>query len=96
MAARKPSGSILPILDDFERALQNMEKATDVNAIKEGVEIIYNKFIKVLKENGVKVIENKRPALEYRFPRSHCRDSGPRGSAERQDFRLCTKRLYTE
>ena len=58
---------VLPILDDFERALQNMEKATDVNAIKEGVEIIYNKFIKVLKENGVKVIETKGQPLNTDF-----------------------------
>ena len=63
----KTISSILPILDDFERALQNMEKATDVNAIKEGVEIIYNKFIKVLKENGVKVIETKGQPLNTDF-----------------------------
>ena len=63
----KTISSILPILDDFERALQNMEKATDVNAIKEGVEIIYNKFIKVLKENGVKIIETKGQPLNTDF-----------------------------
>ena len=40
----KTISSILPIVDDFERALKNMETATDVAAVKEGVELIYNKF----------------------------------------------------
>ena len=65
--AEKTIGSILPVLDDFERALQNMEKTADVNAVKEGVEIIYNKFLKVLKENGVKVIEAKGQPLNTDF-----------------------------
>ncbi len=65
--AEKTIGSILPVLDDFERALQNMEKTADVNAVKEGVEIIYNKFMKVLKENGVKVIEAKGQPLNTDF-----------------------------
>ena len=63
----KTISSILPVLDDFERALQNMEKTTDVNAVKEGVEIIYNKFMKVLKANGVKVIEAKGLPLNTDF-----------------------------
>ena len=44
----KSISSILPIVDDFERALKNMETATDVAAVKEGVELIYNKFMSVL------------------------------------------------
>ena len=55
----KSISSILPIVDDFERALKNMETATDVAAVKEGVELIYNKFMSVLGQNGVKVIETK-------------------------------------
>jgi molecular chaperone GrpE len=54
---KKVLESILPIVDDFERALANMEKATDVNAVKEGVELIYNKFNATLGQNGVKKIE---------------------------------------
>ena len=42
--AEKTISSILPIVDDFERALKNMETATDVAAVKEGVELIYNKI----------------------------------------------------
>lgn len=55
--------SILPIVDDFERALKNMETAEDVAAVKEGVELIYNKFMTVLGQNGVKPIETKEQPL---------------------------------
>lgn len=60
----KSISSILPIVDDFERALKNMETATDVAAVKEGVELIYNKFMSVLGQNGVKVIETKGQPLD--------------------------------
>lgn len=55
--AEKTVTSVLPILDDFERALSNMQKADDVSAIKEGVELIFQKFIKTLEAQGVKKIE---------------------------------------
>lgn len=60
----KSISSILPIVDDFERALKNMETATDVAAVKEGVELIYNKFMSVLGQNGVKAIETKEQPLD--------------------------------
>lgn len=60
----KSISSILPIVDDFERALKNMETATDVAAVKEGVELIYNKFMSVLGQNGVKVIETREQPLD--------------------------------
>ena len=60
----KSISSILPVIDDFERALKNMETATDVAAVKEGVELIYNKFMSVLGQNGVKVIETKEQPLD--------------------------------
>ena len=60
----KSISSILPIVDDFERALKNMETATDVAAVKEGVELIYNKFMSVLGQNGVKVIETNEQPLD--------------------------------
>ncbi len=56
--------SILPIVDDFERALKNMEQATEVDAVKEGVALIYNKFMTVLGQNGVKVIQTKGKPLD--------------------------------
>ena len=46
----------LPVLDDMERALDNMEKATDMEAVKEGIRLIYNKLIAFLNKSGVKVL----------------------------------------
>ncbi len=59
--------SILPVVDDLERALKNMETATDVQAVKEGVELIYNKFMTTLGQNGVKVIETQDQPLNTDF-----------------------------
>lgn len=59
----KSLSSILPAVDDFERAIKTMETATDVQAVKEGVELIYNKFMATLAQNGVKVIETKDQPL---------------------------------
>ena len=47
---------ILPIIDDFERALDAMETAVDIEAVKEGIDLIYAKFISYLSENGVATI----------------------------------------
>jgi len=49
---------ILPVIDDFERALITLETATDISAVKEGVHLIYNKFMNYLQQNGVKPIES--------------------------------------
>ena len=59
----KSLSSILPVVDDFERAIKTMETATDVQAVKEVVELIYNKFMATLAQNGVKVIETKDQPL---------------------------------
>lgn len=49
--------AILPVIDDIERALDNMKKADDVAAVVEGVELIQKKFIGILEKQGVKAIE---------------------------------------
>jgi molecular chaperone GrpE len=49
--------NILPIMDDFERGLQVMETSKDVEAVKLGVQLIYNKFKEFLTQRGVKPIE---------------------------------------
>ena len=51
--------TILPVIDDMERALKNMKSADDVNAVLEGVELIYKKFMDILGKQGVSVIETK-------------------------------------
>lgn len=48
---------LLPVIDDFERALDTMKKATDPKAVAEGVELIYSKFMDYLSRQGVKPIE---------------------------------------
>ena len=48
--------NILPIIDDFERAIQANATTDDVNAVREGVELIYNKLIKYLESFGVKAM----------------------------------------
>ncbi len=56
--------AILPVIDDLERALQSMAKTTDVEALKEGVGIVYNKFMQILGQNGVKAIDTKEKPLD--------------------------------
>jgi len=56
-AGEKIFAEILPLVDDFERGLQHIDKATDIAAVKEGTILIYNKFINFLSKQGVKEIE---------------------------------------
>lgn len=51
--------SILPVLDDFERAIANMAKDESAAELKTGVELIYNKFVGILKQNGLERIETE-------------------------------------
>jgi len=46
--------ALIPVVDDFDRARQAMEKTDDVAVVKEGVEIIYNKLYKTLESKGLK------------------------------------------
>ena len=48
---------LLPVIDDFERSLGHVDDAEDINAIKQGLKLIYDKLMKVLDEQGVKKIE---------------------------------------
>lgn len=48
---------LLPIVDDFERALETIRKAEDMKAVIEGVELIYNKFTAYLSQQGIEAIE---------------------------------------
>ena len=49
--------TLLPIIDDLERAQQNMDKYEDVAAVKEGVNLIIDKFFKLLAQEGLKKME---------------------------------------
>ncbi|MBE6260737.1 MAG: nucleotide exchange factor GrpE [Prevotella sp.] len=53
----KAVSAILPVIDDMERALTNGEKTDDPAVLREGMELIYNKMMKVLESLGVKKID---------------------------------------
>lgn len=50
--------SLLPVLDDFERALKATENATEVNAIREGIVLVQTKFKNILAQKGLKEVES--------------------------------------
>ena len=49
--------TLLPILDDMERAIENGQKTEDPNVLREGMELIYHKLVKVMEGNGVSKID---------------------------------------
>jgi len=49
---------IIPVMDDFERALSHMDSTTDTQAMKDGIDLIYLKLSEFLKQNGIKEIES--------------------------------------
>ncbi len=49
---------LLPIIDDFERGIQASASTDEPEAIRQGMELIYQKFVKYLEQNGVKAIES--------------------------------------
>ena len=53
----KAVSAILPVIDDMERAMENGEKTEDPAVLREGMELIYQKFMKALESLGVKKIE---------------------------------------
>ena len=57
MASTDTIKGLLPILDDYERALKVLQESNDSDAAKEGTELIYNKLMSYLKSKGLAVIE---------------------------------------
>lgn len=55
---------LLPVMDDFERALQSIDDSDDIEAIKKGIHLIYSKFKEFLKQNGVKEIEAREEEFD--------------------------------
>jgi molecular chaperone GrpE len=58
---------LLPTIDDLERSLSHMTEETDVNKIKEGIQLVYNKFMKTLDDQGVKKIEAIGKSFDVEF-----------------------------
>lgn len=57
-AGRDVLQSLLPVLDDFERALKSMESASDVASVKEGINLVHSKFKNILTQKGLKEMES--------------------------------------
>ena len=55
------------MLDDFERAIANMSKDENAAEIMTGIELIYNKFIGILKQNGLQKIETEGATFDTDF-----------------------------
>ena len=58
---------LLPVIDDFERSLDHINDAQDVEAIKKGLKLIYDKFIKILDDQGVKKIKAVGEPFDVEF-----------------------------
>ena len=56
--AEKAMRDLLPVVDDMERALDAINKGGDLDSLKEGVELIYNKFVKYLESQHVTAIDS--------------------------------------
>lgn len=54
----KAMRELLPVVDDFERALGALEQSADIESLKDGVMLIYNKFVKYLESQQVKAMES--------------------------------------
>lgn len=55
--------ALIPVVDDFERAMQSIDKTDDVEAVREGVQLIYAKFSKTLEGKGLKPMTSKGEAF---------------------------------
>ena len=58
---------ILPVIDDLERAISNSAKSEDFNALKEGIELIYNKLMHILEQKGLQKISPKNEPFNTDF-----------------------------
>lgn len=63
----KAISAILPILDDLERAMKAGDAHEEVQAMREGIELIYQKFLKILSQQGVQVIETAEQPFDTDF-----------------------------
>lgn len=59
--------NLLPVLDDFERAIKAAENATEVVPVKEGMSLIHNKLLKNLEQKGLKAVEPKGEAFDVEY-----------------------------
>lgn len=65
--SEKAVQAVLPVADDMERALENGEKTDDPEVLREGMELIYQKFMKALESLGVKKIDTTDADFDVDF-----------------------------
>ncbi|MBN1599507.1 MAG: nucleotide exchange factor GrpE [Bacteroidales bacterium] len=58
---------MLPVIDDFERGMDNIDKSEDIDALRKGVHLIYSKFVEFLKQKGIKEIEAREKEFDLDF-----------------------------
>ena len=63
-AGEKVLKGLLPIVDDFERGLDATKDSEDASAVREGMELIYNKLVKYLNDNGVKAMDTTEATFD--------------------------------
>ena len=86
--------AVLPVIDDMERALANAEKTDDAAALKEGMELIYKKFIKALEGLGVKAIETTGKDFDVNYHEAIAMVPGM-GDDNKGKVIDCTEKGYT-
>ena len=60
----KEKSELIPVIDDLDIALVNMDKAEDIDALREGMKLIYSKFIDYLKKQGVEAVETTEAVFD--------------------------------
>lgn len=86
--------AILPVIDDIERAMQAVENSNDIESLKTGVELIYNKFRAYLEQNGVKEMETE--GVEFDADKHEAIAQIPAPTPEQKGKIIdCTQKGYT-
>lgn len=57
--------NILPVYDDLERTIKHLDESEDLDSLKKGVKMVFDKFTKILNEQGVKKIEAKGTPFDF-------------------------------
>lgn len=58
---------ILPVIDDFERGISHIDMSDNIDGLKQGIGLIYNKFSEFIRQNGIKEIEAKEKDFDIDF-----------------------------
>ena len=90
----KVLGDLLPVVDDLDIALQNLDKATDLEAIKEGMHLIHSKFLDYLMRQGVRPIETAGQPFDEELHEAIATFPAPE-EAQKGKIIDCVKKGYT-